>query len=647
VVKTGLPFASLNENTNGLIASSLSLGPLLFAEFCSHCYQLERTSLSNASNQVLPLSQLSLRGFTICVRGMASNAFHKMSKAVRVNALWQNSIRKASSAAPSSKDGWDHYNKLNVDHQNTSAEELAVKKALTAIVSRSSSSNRICLFEELLSQSMNGEAIECANLVLVAASVFADPNLREHFGVTMLKCYEACDDGESVGVLGLDFGEDNDRTCLAHVVNIGVKLGDSLDSETHAPFPASFLGRAATGNVEEKIRSARSKAGLSMTTIENWPTKHQEWLKEEILSTSACGMGIVQKMAWALTVHLSFGKAFEASGPNGLSTKTAKLRCIKTISKTPESNFNQEIESICQSISACIEHGLDNADFITLKVLPNLSEKALDLAQQFVACNILTISKVICASAPSAEFVDINGSFASVLLKIAKRLYSNLVRFVLSYASNAKSICNETKVLLDYMTSTLKPRISSLLLTLQQKQETSGGKYLAESKIESHGRTASQLVFEKEKLDNALLKVGSSLKQAGLKEASDWLAKHVVNSEDRRFSFKDIEQAKKREAPRKKESAGSKRKTKKEPSGKKKKVKVKIEEDGSSDVDDVSQANTEDCSDAESEGAHCEVVSESNMTEDMGDEESDEAEGQSENDCDEEDVSEEEEEFDE
>jgi hypothetical protein len=153
-------------------------------------------------------------------------------------------------------------------------------------------------------------------------------------------------------------------------------------------------------------------------------------------------------------------------------------------------------------------------------------------------------------------------------------------------------------------------------------------------------------VFEKEKLDNALLKVGSSLKQAGLKEASDWLAKHVVNSEDRRFSFKDIEQAKKREAPRKKESAGSKRKTKKEPSGKKKKVKVKKEEDGSSDVDDVSQANTEDCSDAESEGAHCEVVSESNMTEDMGDEESDEAEGQSENDCDEEDVSEEEEEFD-
>ena len=53
------------------IAASLSLGPLLFVEFCTHCYEVERTSIaissklsSSSSTTDISLAQLALRAFT-------------------------------------------------------------------------------------------------------------------------------------------------------------------------------------------------------------------------------------------------------------------------------------------------------------------------------------------------------------------------------------------------------------------------------------------------------------------------------------------------------------------------------------------------------------------------------------------------------
>ena len=538
-------------------------------------------------------------------------------------------------------------NSENSVHEHAPAEELNLKSSLLGIVSRLSSSNKMCLYEELLSQSMHGEAMECANLILAAAPAFSDPNLREFFGVMMLKCYEKRSD-ESTGVLGVDFGEEEeaDSTCLAHVIDVAFQLSNHLDGETHAPIPAGFLGIAARGSIEENLRSARKRAELPMTDIGNWPAKQHDRLRSEIIESSSCCTGIVQQIAWALTANLTVGQHFvETFRPDGPTAKQLRLQCIKTISNTSEPNLDREKSNICQSITTCIEIALDNADFITVKLLSKLSGKTLELAQHFVACNLFTISKVICASSPSAEYVDGSGTFASTLLKSAKRLYTNLVRFVLSFTSNPKSmVSKDTKAVIDLMTSTLKPRIAAMLRTLQEKHETTGGKYLAESKIESHGRTASQLVFEKEKLDNALLKVATVLKQAGLKEESIWLGKHVVTSQERDFVIKSIEKAQEREAPKKKTSSGSKRKVKEEHAEKKnKKVKVKRvgemdDENVASDDDDVSQENSDVESD-ESEAAECEVVeeadesvsgeeeSENDMGEDSGDDaESEEAE---------------------
>lgn len=644
VVNAGSPFTTIGDNTNTLIACSLKLGPLLFAEFCSHSYHLERTSISpdTSSSQESSLSQLSIRAFTLCVKGMASPCNHAMSRARRVMAILNSASRFASQ---SSQESWKHYEKLSVDdstQKSASREELDLNKVLLPFISHRTSSGHICLFEELLSQAMHREAMEFANMILSAASAFTDPNLRERLGVIMLQCYEKRD-GKYTGVLGLDFGNDEygvEHTYLASVIGVGFSLSNGLDGDTHAPLP---IRQTVIDNMENSLRLTRAQVGLPMTDIQNWPNKHQDHLRAEIISSKSCGMGIVQKISWALTVALADDVDLEnVLEPPGLSKRSLKLRCISSLSKTPDSNVIKEKSNICQLISSCIDSGLDNADYLTAKLIPNLSENALDLSQRFVACNLLSVSKVLCAPAPSAEFVDYNGSFASSLLKHAKRLYSNLVRFILSYTSNPKCMAsNETKAMFDFMTSTLKPRIAALLHTLRDKQETASGKYLAESRIESHGRTASQLVFEKEKLDNALLKVGAILKQAGLEEESKWLSKHVVTSRDTGFKVHNIAEAKKREAPKEKKSAGSKRKVKREPTEKKKKAKVERDNENASD-DDVSRENSEVSEDE----VVAEVVSGADLTKDMGDDSEEEDEDEMNDQSEDDESSEEENEFD-
>ena len=635
-VNAGSVFATIGNNTSS-IACSLKLGPLLFAEFCSHCYHLERSSISpdTSIKEGLSLSHLSIRAFTLCVKGMASPFNHTMSRARRVAAI----LNSASKFAPPSvKESWEQYTKLSMDEStpNTaSQEELDLNKALLPFISHRTSSGHICLFEELLSQAMHAEAMELANLILSAASAFTDPNLRERLGVIMLQCYEKSD-GEYAGVLGLDFGDDEyggvDNTYVANVIGVGCSLSNGIDGDTHAPLPRK---QETLDNIENSLRLTRAQVGLPTTEIQNWPKKHQDKLREEIISKS-CVMGIVQKISWALTVAVAEGDLEDVLEPLGHCKRSLRLRCINNLSKTPDANVNKERSSISQLISDCIDNSLDNADYLTSKLVPNLSENTLEVSQKFVACNLLSASKVLCASAPSAQFMDINGSFASSLLKHAKRLYSNLVRFILSYTSNPKCIAaEETKAMFEFMTTTLKPRIAVLLHTLQDKQET---------KIESHGRTASQLVFEKEKLDNGLLKVCSVLKLAGLYEESKWLSKHIATSQDISFKVQNIAEAREREAPKKKKSAGSKRKVKKEPTENKKKAKV--ERDNASHVDDDASQDNSDGSDDEDDVV-AEVVSGADLTEDnMGDDSEDEDEDETNNQSEDGESSEEENEFD-
>ena len=132
-----------------------------------------------------------------------------------------------------------------------------------------------------------------------------------------------------------------------------------------------------------------------------------------------------------------------------------------------------------------------------------------------------------------------------------------------------------------------------MLMVLQEVQGSGDkGKFLAESKIESYGKVSSALVFEKERLDNALLKVGQKLKQLKLEQDSEWLQDKVVVNLNRDFKIIDTEGAKAREAPKKKKAAKKEKKegkgTKRVQKGKKpkkssKKRKISAGSDGEGD----------------------------------------------------------------
>jgi hypothetical protein len=353
----------------------------------------------------------------------------------------------------------------------------------------------------------------------------------------------------------------------------------------------------------------------------------------------------------ALHGALGNGENFSDEVENDFTLKEVKLSSVKAaIDLTDDSS--KERAALGSIISSSIEAGLDNADFVVLKMIPHMKGSSLDLTQRFISSILFSVSKVISTSAPFAENVDCNATFSSSLLKSTKRLYSILVRLILSYMSNPKSLVSkEMKYFLDYITSTFMPRISALLLALSKQTKTKDGKYIAESKIESHGKNSALLVFEKEKLDNALLKVGAKLKLAGLENESSWLEEQVVAVHSRDFEIKtdQVENAMAREAPKEKETkkaAGAKRKVKTEPSKRDTKKKEKKEqtseeseeedeEDYMNDSDAVAEVVGGECDEEGDSDEESEVEEESdddngislgNLTEEMGGSESEEAE---------------------
>ncbi len=299
------------------IVTSLSLGQFLFVEFCAHCYELERTSIvaskKSSSPLNLPLTILSLRAFTSCVRGMTFDAqHHPMSKAQRAFALMNCSVQKAAVAIPPSADGWKHYQQSSANGSpcvggDINEHELALGRALLPILSLPGTSNsdssttHLCLFSELLSNSMYGEAKECCYLVSCAAEALSEPNLKEQLGVTLLRGFELCQSEENVvGVLGLDHtDESNDNnTCVSSAIDVAMKLNCGLDGNTHVPLPGDDEALAS-----DQLRQARSLVGLPTTLVENWPERHQGRLKKQMQSESGM-IGIATQVAWALSATL-------------------------------------------------------------------------------------------------------------------------------------------------------------------------------------------------------------------------------------------------------------------------------------------------------------------------------------------------------
>lgn len=286
------------------------------------------------------------------------------------------------------------------------------------------------------------------------------------------------------------------------------------------------------------------------------------------------------------------------------------MAAIQVLAQTSDAAASKEKASIALTISSTIDSALDNAEFVALKLIPHMHRGSIDLTQRFVSELLFSISKVISISAPSAESLHADGSFASTLLKSTKRMYGVLTKLILSFVYSPQSLTSkETKNFLDYLNATLMPKVSALLISLQEKQQSIA------RKIESHGKIAALLVFEKEKLDNSLLTVSTKLKQAGLVHESEWLENHIIANKNPDFVIKQVAQAKEREAPVSKKSAGSKRKAVTERSKKKKRV-APAEESDSDDCDGQSVIESVDaCIDDDSN-----AISLSKLTAEMDEE---------------------------
>jgi hypothetical protein len=315
LVKAGSTFAPISLASSGAIhiASSLLLGPLLFVEFCTHCYDLDQTSIESSkssSSSNLSLAQLSLRAFTSCVRCMTiDTGYHTLSRAARVNALLTSAIRKVSIAIPSSVDGWEHYKKSESSYthciEGAPTDDVALSKTLLPILSLATPSSsglssqnekHICLLSELFSNCMYGETMECCYLISSAAEAFEEANCMEHQGVFLLRAFELGQhDVHKIGVLGIDHSDvsNEQNPCISAAISVAMKLNCGLDGNTAVPLPLQ------PDVSQDRLREARSKMGLSMTEVGFWPEQHKDRLEEEASKDNGM-IGIATQIAWAI-----------------------------------------------------------------------------------------------------------------------------------------------------------------------------------------------------------------------------------------------------------------------------------------------------------------------------------------------------------
>jgi len=203
-------------------------------------------------------------------------------------------------------------------------------------------------------------------------------------------------------------------------------------------------------------------------------------------------------------------------------------------------------------------------------------------------CGILhNVSQLVSVIAPIASGLDNSLKLAGSILKLTKKLYFTGSRTLQTFANNPSLTTSPAvRSFLDEMTVRTTFAANTLLLILQSQVtvESSGKKktqYVSESSIRSHGKIASDLVYEKEKFDLALGRVVTKCKIAKLETKQSFFAQNIVVLKNRDFKIKEGEvadaQKKEGEATAKKVKPEKKRKSE-GGTPKKKKKKKQVEE---------------------------------------------------------------------
>ena len=632
----------------GFVISSMVLGSLAFSEFASHCSKINRTSIAQVDkgNNDVPLTVLSL---SVVVRAMQrmtdDHPNHQMTKERRAFTLLHTMFNRAAMDVPSTKKTFLFYTKGKVappDERTISEYALKLRNHLLALASpvrefEDSEGRKIKrggLLAELLSHSMETEARECVKLIACAGSACSDPSVRMSFGASLLSCWEK-NGGAWVSPLGLDHRDNIDierPTFVSPMVAVeaAVLLGGHLDGDTRMPLlPSKDSG--------SDIAKSRATALFPIMTSDDWPKHHRKSIDEH-LNKDDCAVGIVKKLSIAMLVRLQISASFddELDAPPRKPCKLSVIDTVADIEPLKGLTRPRELGLVASSIQTAIDIALTDADYLCFKVLPHLNDpKATDQAMEYVAGRLLAVACSVSNVSGIAEDCDDNAAFMVSLLKSTKRVYSTFTKLIqLQMKRDLTKLASPLQSsLLEELSTTMTPRTMCLLLAATEHVEVGeradgGKKTLTEKQLNAQGKVASEVVFNKERLDSFLSKASKQLKKAGLEDESEWLEGHITRSDTRSFKIraKDIAAAQAREAPQKKDK---KRKAKTEGgSGKKPKNDIDASED-----EDQSMADTESVVAAEMVDDDIEEMDDSTMAS-IDEDEQDEGEEEEEDDDD-------------
>jgi len=571
------PTTPVTEKSVPRSDSATRLGPFLFLEFCEFVHSSTTSatpttaSAGGLDTSSLSLSNLSLDGFLRCVQEASFSEYDPSSTTDRVGKLLKRSIREASQH--SSFDNKSHWYPSKNNDDDSSASNVELEQLLQTFIlpigteksENKESNHKAGILSELLATDMDRDASTLCKIVACAASTITDPNARCRIGMRLLQSWDVMDT-KFQGPLGL--GKDPDvkerphlkmteRSCpssAACAILLCMNLAGGMDGDTcvpHGLMENAELHRESNASTNNDLVAQRLRLSLPTMVEKNKGTNTK---LDATVSTNI--RGVVMKLASALFQEFGIGANFQDSVKQSeVLSADADMGCIQAICEARP----KELGMVTHAMSKAMDTALTDADFVLSKLQPFLSNSFLELSRKFISGRLLGVSRAIRILSPFAEFVDNTSTFATVLLKNCKRLYGIQAKHILSHTSQPMGLIDMlNRHLLKEITTRVSPRVMNLLLTVQEKSKIGGddGRLLADSKIESQGRVASQLVFEKEKSDNALLKMSSKLKLQGNDRESTWIENQVVTSISRDFRI----DKKKIKTAQESETKGKKRK---------------------------------------------------------------------------------------
>lgn len=527
------------------------LGPLLLCEFFSHIRNSKFTSLLEQTDT--PLSQVALRGIL-----SATQILRSIKEPSELSQFLDTSWKKVFVQFPDSKQLWEESTKDAAHADKIPSNEKCLYNSIYPFFAPPKD-DRVGIIGELINHGLDEEATLCCHLIKVCL-IDASPAIRTPSLFALDQTLAEGKNENYNGILRLDY--DNRLSCQKLAVTVLDSLilfDDLLDGIT--------TELALPNSLRKEWRNKSLLSTITLAEFANLGIEIGASLLPDVMKND-------QLIGSIIPVCISFAIANPIHHPfdSDLYEKQGEIfNCVSIISsiEAPTEQVSKEQELAASSILQAIDDGLVDAEFVASKIAPHLNGVSLMLIQKLLNLRLTAVSNVICACAPVAISFDNDGNFAAGLLKACKRVYSIYCKILINYAKTMSDIMSTEHRYFSGLLGKLKEITIKLLSTIQEKTKVgNSNKALTETKIDSHGRIASYLVFEFEKCESLLLKLSGKLKSLKLLEESKFIQDQINVTSLYDFRIGDIdgarERAKRKSGTKSSASKSKRRKVKKE-----------------------------------------------------------------------------------